>query len=65
VIQQNSTAAFSFDEAGAKEKAIKKKTLCTGLRAPTPRRLLKKVGENFSKKFCELSVCASSFFERL
>jgi hypothetical protein len=32
-------------------KSYQKETAYAGLRAPNPRRLLKKVGENFSKKF--------------
>ena len=49
-------SAFSFAYAGAKEKAIKKKTPISGFRAlrsatraacPCPRHLLKKVLENF------------------
>ena len=48
--------AFSFDEEGAKEKAIKKKSAEMKFRAlrsttratcPCPSRLLKKAGENF------------------
>ncbi len=48
--------AFSFDEEGAKEKAIKKKNAEMKFRAlrsatratcPCPSRLLKKAGENF------------------
>jgi hypothetical protein len=43
-------------------KSYQKETAYAGLRAPNPRRLLKKAGENFSKKFCGLSVCAIPFF---
>ena len=35
-------AAFSFDEVGAKEKTIKKKSAETGGAAPPPRKLLRK-----------------------
>jgi hypothetical protein len=34
---------------GAKKKAIKKETPYAGLRAPRPRKLLKKLDQNFAK----------------
>ena len=41
-------ADFSFDEIGAKEKSIKKKSAECGGAAPPPRKLLKKLDQNFS-----------------
>ena len=47
-IHKNLSADFSFDEVGAKEKSIKKKNATMGGAAPPPRKLLKKLDQNFS-----------------
>ena len=46
-VYKNLSADFSFDEVGAKEKSIKKKSAETGGTAPPPRKLLEKLDQNF------------------
>jgi len=48
--KQKNLGRFFFDGARRKEKANKKKRRFVGLRAPRPRRFLKKAGKNFCIK---------------
>ncbi len=41
-VHKDTLAVFSFDEVGAKEKTIKKKSAEMGGAAPPPRKLLRK-----------------------